>query len=418
MRIALISFEYPPETAFGGIATYTAQQAELLCQAEHDVEVFAASRRSDSELGPTGLRLNRVPVSDLGHREEFTQALGAVFRKRHLHRPFDVVEFPEHGAHGLEIVRDFPHLPRVVRLHTPGYLCEELGWEPLPTSLRWRRWLGALKQGQWPRPSQPPTPNHAEDAERQLTLAADEIVAPCQDLADRAGHDWQLPREQLRVIPNSFTAPDLLLQIPLDTDTRRISFIGRLERRKGIHDLVTAIPLVLRARPDVRFRLIGANALAPDRRSDMHSWIRRHLGRWQEAVELTGAVPPARVHELLAETDICVFPSHWENFPYVCLESMAAGRGIVASDCGGFAELLADPTAGLLVRPRSPQQLAQAIVLMIESPRMRISLARSARERVLRLSGTHLAPLMEASYHRAIARRLERLTLQDVPLDA
>jgi glycogen synthase len=43
MKIAFISYEYPPDTSYGGIATYVKQASQLLCQRGHHVEVFAAS---------------------------------------------------------------------------------------------------------------------------------------------------------------------------------------------------------------------------------------------------------------------------------------------------------------------------------------------------------------------------------------
>jgi glycosyltransferase involved in cell wall biosynthesis len=64
-------------------------------------------------------------------------------------------------------------------------------------------------------------------------------------------------------------------------------------------------------------------------------------------------VPP-----VLGDADVCIFPSLWENFPFVCLEAMSGA--IVGSSAGGMAEMLAEG-AGMLVKPGSPARWAEAI---------------------------------------------------------
>ena len=83
-----------------------------------------------------------------------------------------------------------------------------------------------------------------------------------------------------------------------------------------------------------------------------------------------------------SRVDICVFPSYWDNFPNVCLEAMAGARAVVGSSAGGMAEMLADG-AGLLVEPRSPDQLADAVIRFLRSPELRRSCGEKARKVVL-----------------------------------
>jgi glycosyltransferase involved in cell wall biosynthesis len=133
--------------------------------------------------------------------------------------------------------------------------------------------------------------------------------------------------------------------------------------------------------------------------------LRPHLG----SIEFTGAVPRERIPEVLANTDVCVFPSRWENFPFVCLEAMAAARGIVGSSAGGMAEMLDGGRAGRLVPPWSPGRIAHAVLELLTDPILRTRLGNVARERVLaEYDPDRIGVLREASYVRAIQRRRAR----------
>jgi glycosyltransferase involved in cell wall biosynthesis len=82
---------------------------------------------------------------------------------------------------------------------------------------------------------------------------------------------------------------------------------------------------------------------------------------------------------------------------------MAAGRGIVGSNAGGMAEMLADG-AGLLVPPRNPSRLAEAICSLLRDPAKRHDFGRRARRRLLEEYNTEkVGQMMETVYSEAIA---------------
>ncbi len=126
-------------------------------------------------------------------------------------------------------------------------------------------------------------------------------------------------------------------------------------------------------------------------------------------VQFLDPVPADEIPQVLAATDICVFPSLWENFPNVCLEAMSAARGIVASDAGGMVDQLDNGRAGLLVPPREPKMLADKLEEMATQPEKRIAMGITARARVLKMYGAEqIGPMLEDSYMRAIRNHTER----------
>ena len=360
MRIALISFEYPPAVAIGGIGAYAAEAARMLSAAGEDIEVFAAGTATSSERDANGVLVHRILASE---RVQFSAALVSVFATRHAERPFDVLESPEVGAEGLAVAEAFPEVARVVKLHTPSYLIHELTYEPPLWSEHLRFTLGALRRGRWARLSAPI--RQVNDPEARLALMADVVAAPCQAIATRVGQDWGLDPSKVQVFSLPYRPSEALLQLPVPTCIRTIGFLGRLEPRKGIIELTRAIPAVLAACPEVRFRFIGPSW--PYRREDMKTWMLRQLGRHTKAVTFVGAVDREGLPEALAACDAMILPSRWENFPYACWESLAAGRLVIGSTAGGMADVIQFGVSGYLTPPRAPQEVANMLIKAIRS---------------------------------------------------
>ena len=99
----------------------------------------------------------------------------------------------------------------------------------------------------------------------------------------------------------------------------------------------------------------------------------------------TGFLAPEDVAAALNAADLVVHPSSHEIFPNAVGEAMACGRPVVAMDSGGTPELVGtDGTAGVLVPPRDPAALAQAIGALLADDERRAALGAAARERIRR----------------------------------
>ncbi len=406
MHIAFISYEYPPDTALGGIATYVKQAASMLSSRGHHVEVFAGSKTRTGTENENGILVHRIQAMTAHHEDPlgFAAQIAPVFAQRQQACAFDVLEGPDYMAEAREAIQSVPDIPLVIKLHTPCYLLRSMNtshYGPL------RHTLSAAKsilKGQRPFYFYKPE----DDIERDCCLQADEIAAPSHAVGERVIQDWGLSAEKVSFFPLFFTPTESLLKIPVETHTHVVTFYGRLEIRKGVVDLAEAIPLILRECPDAKFRFIGRPMWSPRLRVDMKTFLAQKLARHAASVQFLDPVPPEEIAALLAATDICVFPSLWESFGYTCLESMSAGRGLVATDPSGMAEMLRDGNTefGRLVPPRSPAEIARAVVELLQNPAERMRLGAAARQRVLdQYSLSRVGVLQEASYLRAIQRR-------------
>ena len=149
--------------------------------------------------------------------------------------------------------------------------------------------------------------------------------------------------------------------------------VGRLEPVKGIRYLMQAAARVVTRVPNARFIVIGDGA----QRGQLEA----------EAASIPGGVQflgmRRDIPRLMAGADMLALPSLNEGMGRVLLEAGAAGLPVVASAVGGVPELLENGRYGLLVPPRDPDALADAIVDLAAQPERRHALACAWRDKVV-----------------------------------
>lgn len=397
MRIALISFEFPPSIGVGGIGAYSFEAARMLAGGGYDVEVFAAGPTGDEPAQGFGVHVHRVDVVD---RMSFREAIVPIFAERHASRPFDVLESPEYGAEGLFVSRHFPEVAVVTKLHTPSYLVERLSREKINGIGKARFFLGGLRRGRWARITESAY-DREEDLECIFTLSADLVVAPSRSIGEIVANDWQVDRCKICCIPYPYRPQGELLSLPVAEGIGTIGFLGRLEARKGVVELSKAIPKIIRKAPHLRFRFLGPSLYY--RETDMESWIKRKCSAAIENIDFVGTISRARLAEELRLCDVMILPSRWENFPFACWESMAAGRAVIGSAAGGMTDVIENELSGLLIAPNSPGAIVAAILDLVKNPEKVEAMGCAGRSRVIeQLSPQHVLPLQVAGYVQAI----------------
>ena len=151
--------------------------------------------------------------------------------------------------------------------------------------------------------------------------------------------------------------------------------IGRLEPQKGHRVLLEAFPIIRREFPEVRLVCVGDGAL------------REELERQSAALGLAASVRfaghQANVADWLALGDLTVLPSFYEGLPLVPMESLAAGRPVVATAVDGTPEIVVTGKTGFTVAPGDSTALAVAICTLLRDPELRQEMGRAGRQWVL-----------------------------------
>ena len=152
--------------------------------------------------------------------------------------------------------------------------------------------------------------------------------------------------------------------------------VARVDPVKDLATLLRAAALVKERIPDVRFIVYGSVTVPEYYEECLH--LRRTLGLEETFIFAghTDDVPSA-----YRSGDVIALSSITEAFPYSVVEAMMVGKPVVATDVGGVREALG--SCGLLVRPRRPEQFAQALLTLLTDANLRGSLGKEARERAL-----------------------------------
>jgi len=191
----------------------------------------------------------------------------------------------------------------------------------------------------------------------------DAFVAPSRVMVDKmvAGG---LPADRLHHLPTFVRARE---PRPFSERARRVCYVGRIERIKGLVTLFDAWELLRRdGLRDVEL-IVAGDADTPCGRSLEQRLKERPL----PGVTLAGQLDEADVVELLQSSQLSVVPSLWyENTPNSLLESLACGTPVVTADLGSMCEMVCDTRAGLLFEPGDPVSLAAALRVALESSRL------------------------------------------------
>ncbi len=356
MRIALVSQEYPPETAHGGIGTQNHAKAHGLATRGHQMHVISHStdeQRQEYSDGP--VHVTRIPGFDkhlpLATEEArwitySTQVAAAVATLHALH-PLDLVEFADWGSEGyvhLLNQTQWNKIPTVVHLHGPIVMfAEAIGW-PDPMSEFYRT---------------------ARMMEETCLRRADAVYSSSRCSAEWCQRHYGLDSTRIPIIHTGIDTNTFHpLPVP-KAENPTVIFVGKVERNKGVELLVEAACELRREIPNLRLRLIGrGNAELIESLKEMACAADApHL------IEFVGFVPHHQLPEHLSRAHVFAAPSQYEGGPgFVYLEAMACGLPVIACSGSGASEVITHADTGLLVPPNECESLLQAMkTLLVDS---------------------------------------------------
>ena len=165
---------------------------------------------------------------------------------------------------------------------------------------------------------------------------------------------------------------------------RFIACIGQIGLRKGLDILAAAASSIIRQVPVAHFLLIGERTSQKEESIQFEKSIRQRFDDEGISSQVHWLGHREDVERILREVDLLVHPANQEPFGRVLLEASAAGLPIVATDVGGTSEIVINGQTGILVAPRDPQALANAVVSLLSDPSTARKMGDAARQRTSR----------------------------------
>jgi glycosyltransferase involved in cell wall biosynthesis len=184
----------------------------------------------------------------------------------------------------------------------------------------------------------------------------------------------QAPQDNNRMQAARKTLCDANGGLCLHSTQPMVVYVGRLHPKKGLDDLVRAWRIVIKQMPSARLWIIGEGEYGQE------LWAKIQDAEIAETVAMPGAFDD--VLEVLYAANVFVLPSHEEGMSLSLLEAMSAGVPVVATDIPGNRKLIEPDLQGRLVPPKSPTELAGALLDLLNERSPAKSMAEQARARV------------------------------------
>jgi glycosyltransferase involved in cell wall biosynthesis len=371
MRIALVSQEYPPETAKGGIGSQTFVKAHGLAALGHDVIVISQSTDGERrERCERDVRVIRIPGyyhrmdlhTEVAEWITYSSEVAAAIADIHARSPLDIVDFPEWGGEGYVHLlnrTERNHIPTVIQLHGPLVMfAHTLGW-PAVDSEFYR--VGTTIEG-------------------TCLRLADAVFSSSACSADWCARHYGLDRSR---IPLLHTGVDTGLFRPRAVAKSRrptVIFVGKIARNKGVGILLDACCSLAHEIPDLQVRMLGRGEPGPIDELRARSSSNGSAG----LLDLAGFVARDELPDHLSRAHVFAAPSVYEGGPgFVYLEAMACGLPVIACEGSGAAEVVRPGENGLLVPPGDVASLIAALRRLLLNSEEREAMGANARNFVL-----------------------------------
>jgi glycosyltransferase involved in cell wall biosynthesis len=202
-------------------------------------------------------------------------------------------------------------------------------------------------------------------------LSTNHAVMVSKNLLSFYQKHFPLTKPEMSVIYNGLDIPaaaasakeSVCKEFGISEDALIVGTAVRFYPQKGLRYLIQAIPKILESHPKTIFLLVGDGV-----ERQMLEGIAKSSGI-EENVVFTGFRQD--IPNLIGAMDIYVLPSLWEGLPLALIEALLARKAVVATSVGGNTEVIEDGHTGFLIPPQQPDLIAQRIISLLDSNKLR-----------------------------------------------
>ncbi len=362
MKILVLAWEFPPRIV-GGIARHVAELYPELCREGYEIHLITVEfGRAPATEQVDGIYVYRVPVAA---SQDFFQWVGNMNASMG-ERAGQVLR--EQGSFALLHAHDWLVSDAAIAL-------KHLFKLPLIATIH------ATEYGRY-NGIHTDTHHYIHSKEAALVYEAWRVIVCSHYMLQELQRAFRTPADKINVIYNGIQAAKKALPAAFDRQGYRrryaadsekiVYYLGRMSYEKGVSVLIEAAPKVLwELGGQVKFTIVGGGNTEALKQQ---AW---NLGIWHKC-HFTGFMPEDELDRFQAVADCAVFPSLYEPFGIVALESFAARVPVVVSDTGGFPEVVQHGKTGIVTHASNPDSLAWGILEILKNPDYARTLAERA----------------------------------------
>ncbi len=392
MKILVLSWEFPPRIV-GGIARHVAELYPELVKLGHEIHLITIEFGQASLYEVVeGIHIHRVPVEASNNFFQWIANLnismgehGAKLLRSESQDAYDLIHAHDWlvGDAAIALKHNFK-IPLIATIHATEY----------------GRHNGIHTD----------THRYVSGKENLLAYNAWRLIVCSDYMREEVKRALHSPEDKINVIYNgirpekkqnhqSFSSQDFRRQFAADYE-KIVYYLGRMTYEKGVSILLNAAPKILaQMEGNVKFVIIGGG------NTDHLKRLAWDLGIWHKCY-FTGFISEEYLDKFQTIADCAVFPSLYEPFGIVALESFASRVPVVVSSTGGFPEVVQHTKTGIVTAVNNVDSLAWGILEVLKNPGYGQWLVDNAYEDLeRRFSWTKLAQQTEQVYQRVVVER-------------
>lgn len=357
MHICFLSQEFPKSgSVYGGIGTFLLTFSKHLVEAGHEVTVVGMIGKTHQEEFYQGVRLVYFPLSQfkfLGWWRNFRR-IGDYIINLHQRSPIDILEGSELNFAFMPKIKGIPH---VIRLHGGHHFFAK------GENRKIERWKGFQEKFSFSK--------------------ADAFIAVSEYVKTATGEFLSYQNKPIEVINYPVSFEKFYPADPGKIVPFRLVFAGTVCEKKGIRQLIQALPEVLKAFPETHLEVYGRDWYFADG-SSYTEYLKNQIPEAiRSKVVFHGPVSHDELPSFYERAQVCIFPSHIETQGLVAPEAMAMEKPVIFSATGPGPETIDHGINGWLCDPFDPASIARSIIDAFRAKEDYSRIGKKAREKAL-----------------------------------
>jgi len=341
MHICFVTHEYPKiGHPHGGIGSFVQTLARACVSNNIKVSVVGLSYTNKTEIEHDhGVSVYRVGRSTVKYGGFIFNSLkiNRILKKVHSRYPLDIIE-------GAEL--DFAFIKKIKNVH---YIIRMHGGHHFFSSTlgdKIKKWRGFKEKLSFKR--------------------ADSYIAVTNFVGNKTAELLKM-KLQFKCIYNFVDTQLFSPKQTIQVQNFKLVFIGTVCEKKGVRQLILALPRIKEKFPEVHLEIIGRDWLFSNGESYIKNLKKTIDSQIFDSVNFLGVIPFEQIPEHLASAHIAVFPSHMESFGLTLIEAMAMEKQILASEIPPFKEIVGGNQENVvLCNPHSEKAIADNICMLLE----------------------------------------------------
>lgn len=380
MHICFVTSEFP-KAGFphGGVGTFIGTISKELVSRGIAVTVVGLNYIPKEEVEDVdGVRVHRVVAKKMKGLQWFNNAKAISARLLEIHKehPINVIETAELG---LAFLPKFKNVRYVIRLHGGHHFFAE----GENRGINW--WKGFQ--------------------EKRSFKKADAFIAVSEYVKIHTGKYLSYHGKSVELINYPIDFSKFYAANPALVESKSIVFAGTVCEKKGVRQLIQAIPIIRKKYPETVLHIYGRDWHFPDGASYIAYLKTQFSSEDLEHIIFHGPVNHDLLPEIYEKAEVCAFPSHMETQGLVAPEAMSMEKAVLFSALGPGPETIENYKTGLLADPHNPEDIAEKILWFFENPIEAIKIGKNAREFVLNKFDQYRITSRNIDFYRDLVRK-------------